>query len=566
MFLKIKNQGTVGRKFYELIGASNKRNRMSDPNVIGNKGSGAKLAVVPLLRLGLDVAVSSSDSDGEYILRYDTQEVDLGSRKASQIIFDYGAGNRFPSQLTLEAFRDWDRPIGDDDMKVFKALREYIANAWDEDKNFTVEFVDVIVQASPGTSVAYLTATDEVRHILEHLPRYFKLLTKEKPRFATHTGAILSKSEPGVTRLFSQGVLVDCKKLHYTSVFDYSLDDKWLLSEERVIREWSDYQGAVGSLWFHINDITLIRELMGAIFSSEDDGRLERAAIGSFKTPWSDNSVLWLQAWRELFGEKALIGVGVVQTDQTARDTGWIVVDNVPYDIRKFLQTCGIRNASDVVPKVPKPDEKPDWVEIVPTLQQQGWFDEAYAIFRRYYPAWQYPVHFFRGEGYQWKNAGGHCGIKDRKFLEIWIAELSLTSVKNILEILVHEGRHCHTKASDYDRRFTQDADRQIVEMLLANPVPPQVNEWRATVGPNGISVPKRLAGKGVHVLVNRSELRLRVGEGVTATTLSCALDLPVEGHVSQQRRVGVFQRLGCVPVPGSVLRQLPKSLTLTIA
>src|SRR5206468_2110153 len=125
--------------------------------------------------------------------------------------------NRFPSQLTLDAFRDWDRPIGDDVMKVFKALREYIANAWDEDKAFTLEFVEAVTQAAPETSAVYITATDEIRHVLAHLPRYFKFLSTEKPLLADYLGAVFAKSEPGNTRLFSQGVLVECKKAEYCS-------------------------------------------------------------------------------------------------------------------------------------------------------------------------------------------------------------------------------------------------------------------------------------------------------------------------------------------------------------
>jgi hypothetical protein len=564
MFLKITNRGTVSRKFYELIGASSKRERMSDPNVIGNKGSGAKLAVVPLLRQGLEVAVSSSDSHGDYILRYATQAVDLGGREAHQIMFDYGAGNRFPSQLTLDAFRDWDRPIGQDGMKVFKALREYIANAWDEDKAFTVEFVESITQASKGMSAAYMTATEEVRHILEHLPRYFKFLSAEKPCFASHGGAMFAKSESGATRLFSQGVLVDCK-VHHSSVLDYSLDDKHLLSEERVIRDWSEYEQAIGSLWLRVNDATLIRHIMMSIFLGEGGARLELSAVGMIKIPQPIHPQMWHEAWSFIFGQKAIIGVGVVQIDQTARDAGWTVVDNVPHEIRKLLNACGVSNSSDVTPKAPKPAEKPDWEEIELTPEQQGWFGEAYAIFRRYYSEWHYPVRFLRGHGWRWENTGGHCGLGNRHYKEIWITEPSLVSVRNILEILIHEGRHCHTKSGDYDRKFTQDADRQLVEMLLANPIPPRANTWRAVVDAHGIAVPKRLVGQNVHVLVNDTELRLRIGDGAGTATLTCNLAQSIQGHVSHKRRVATFRRLGRVSLPESVRRQLPESLELTI-
>lgn len=574
MYLKITNLGKVSRKYYELIGASNKRERWNDSSIIGNKGSGAKLAPIPALRLGLEVAISSSDSEGNYILQYKTQNADLGDgRTQKQIVFDYVGNGSFPSQLTLDAFQDWDKPIGDDKMRIFKAFREYIVNAWDEDKDFTLEEVEEISQSKPGTTCVYITLNGEIREILDNLSRYFKILNETKPVFSylgeyseVRKGDIYPKSDDGITRLFSQGVLVDCKKSKYhSSIFDYSLDDKGLLSEERIIKDSSKFVEGIGQMLAKLDDFELIFQLFKALVKNE--ARLELQALGSVDHISSDIAVLWKQAWKQYFGAKAVITANKPEVDLNAKDSGWTVIsDSLTSTFRNFLLKCGITNAKDVVPTYSKdPEEKPLFEEILLKPEQQVLFDEAYAIFLRYYPdAHKFPVHFFRPLVWTMNDSGGHCGKGDREFKEIWIAEKSLVSVKQILTILVHEGRHCLKKAGDYDRTFTQAADVQLVEMMLANAIPPVKNEWQAgLVSGRGILVPKRFVGQSVHILVDGIEFRLKIGSGDGVSVMSAKLPKPVRGNVSQQRIVSKFQKLGCVALPQSIIGQLPQQLAL---
>lgn len=570
MYLKITNKGTVSRKYYELIGASNKRERFDDPSVIGNKGSGAKLAPIPILRLGLEVAVSSSDALGDYILHYKTEKADLGDREVTQIVFHYEGNGSYPSQLTTDAFRDWDKPIGDDGKKIFKALREYICNAWDEDKGFTLKKVETIGQADPGTTVVFLTLTGEIEQILETLPGYFKILGDIEPLFEkkggylSANGKIYPKSEEGVTRLFSQGVLVDCKKSeYYATVFDYSLDDKNLLSEERIIKDFSRYVAGIGELLMDLENPELVLILFGAIMKRE--AKLELQAVENIKDPPRNAAKAFQTAWEMFFGKKAIIAVNNTQVDEDARFKGYNVVSNVPYGLVTFLRHCGITNSYDVAPRArEKEDDKPDFEVIKLNDDQQTKFNDAYSRFLRYYPeAKQYPVHFFKALDYRLKGSAGHCGEGIRQFKEIWIAECSLDSVKTILKVLVHEGRHCIKKAGDYDRIFTQAADDQIVDLLLANPNPPCKNEWQAKIIPGrGIILPKRFAGQSAHILIHDKEVRIKIGDN---TQLSCLLNQEVQGQMSQVRKVSGCGKLSSIFLPESVIRQLPQTVILNI-
>lgn len=568
LFLKIENKGVVSRKYYELIGATNKRERWNDASVIGNKGSGAKLAVVPVLRLGLQVAVSSSDSLGDYILRYGTEEANLGDRTTQQIVFKYDGDGSFPSQLTLDAFQDWDKSIGDDDKKIFKALREYVCNAWDEDKNFTLREVEEIHQAKSGTTAIFLTITDEIQQVLANPTRYFKILSGCKPLASKkYSGAIYPKSEPGVTRLFSQGVLVDCKKDEfYSTVFDYSLDDKYLLSEERIIKDFAAFVDGIGNLLSSVDDSEIVIELFQS--AAKQQAKLEVWALEKIKNIPSQTAKIWKNAWHLHFGPKAVISGREKQVDQDAESRGFTVIRILPDGLERFLKRCGITCATDVVPMASKEKgEKPICELIGLDSEQQSRFNQAYSLFLRYYPqAKKFPVFFYRPTDWRMEDAGGHCGIGGKKYKEIWVAEKSLESVQKILTVLVHEGRHCLKQAGDYDREFTQEADYQLVALILANAVPPCKNEWQArVVQRRGILVPRRFIGQSVHILINETEIRFKFGQRETSCQMVTALSRNIEGMVSHNRRVTSFQKFGCVFLPEKILKQLPQTITMDI-
>lgn len=570
MFLKITNIGTVSRKYYELIGATNKRERWDDSSVIGNKGSGAKLAVIPSLRLGYDVAVSSTDSDGAYILQYQTKEADLGNRTAQQIIFDYVGNGSFPSQLTLEAFQDWDLPVGDDRMKIFKAFREYMVNAWDEDKDFVLEEVDEIHQSEPGKTSAFITITDEIREILENLPRYFKFLGdadvihQAEKSLSFAGGSIYPKSQDGVTRLFSQGVLVDCKNSSCnSSLFDYSLNGKSLVSEERIIKDFSNFQIEIGNLLMTINDPKLIIKLFKGM-AIRDEARLELYAIEHAKNPSSETALAYRIAWKMHYGEKAILSVENTQIDEDAQNKGFDVVRGLPYSFKEFLQRCGVTNAKDVAPQqVGSKKEEPRFELLSPNKTQQEYFDKAYSLYLKYFPeASKFPVYFFKPLHRSLKDSGGHSGDGIQQHKEIWIAEKSLSSVRGILTILAHEGRHCIKKAGDYDRVFTQAADETIVDFILDEHKSANKNVWQAVVQPSkGILIPKRYAGKKAHVLVHGNEFRIKIGHN----TLRAVLPGNISGQISQERKCGIFKTFATVFIPQKIAKQLPDNLALEI-
>ncbi|MCK5413226.1 MAG: hypothetical protein KAI57_02510 [Candidatus Pacebacteria bacterium] len=571
MYLKITNKGSVSRKYLELIGATDKRERISNSDVIGNKGSGAKLAVVPGLRLGHKIAISSNDSIGKYILCYETESADLGNKTVKQIVFKYWGNGSFPSMLTLDAFQDWDQPIGDDNKKVFKMLREYICNAWDEDKKFTIEKVNDIHQAKPEETSVFISLSEEIEEILSHVDRYFKIINERKPLFIgegifSPIGKIYPKSEEGITRLFSQGVLVDCKKAsYYSSLFDYSLDNKSLLSEERIIKDFARFIDGIGNLLLEIDDNNLVNLLLTFMIKEREGVELELKALGKKERVSTKVAERWKTAWKSRMGDKAIIASNNTQLDEDAKNRGFTVISNLPYELVGFLKRCGVTNSKDVAGTTEKKKDEPDFEIIGLDESQQIMFDEAYTRFLKYYPeASRLPVICYRPLKERLMDDGGHCGLGKNQYKQIWIVEKSLVSVKRILMILVHEYRHCFKEEGDYSREFTQEADVQIVDLMLANAEPPDgsKNIWLAKIiSGRGIIIPHRFVGLSVHVLVRSKELRLIIGN----IELKCLFEKEVSGKISQERKVTKFKNLGCVFLPTKIIGQLPKEIELEI-
>jgi hypothetical protein len=572
-YLKITNNGTVSRKYLELLGASDKRERFEDSSVIGNKGSGAKLAPIPAMRMGMEVVVSSADIEGPYLLRYETQKADLGNREMQQVVFNYIGHSKFPSQLTTDAFRDWDAPIGDDKMRTFKILREYVCNAWDEDKGFTIEKVNEISLAEEGKTSVYISINEEIEEMLGNITRYFKFISGCKPVHVSTEwggkGSIFEKSQPQVTRLFSQGVMVDCKSYSgYSSLYDYSLDDKHLLSEERVIKDFSEYVNGIGSLLVSIRSQETIHViLLGMI---KEKANLEMDALERIKNVPYEAAAMFRNAWQEIYGDKSILPSGTMQVDGDAEALGFTLIRGLDSSLRKFLQRCGISSARDVAPSSRNEKNEPTFKELqIDQLEEdrKAFFNRAHGLFLKYYPdAKQFTVHIFRPVGWQFERAGGHCGEGPRRFREIWINESSLKSVRDILEILLHEARHCLTKAEDYDRRFTQAADAELVEFMLSNATPPKKNIWVAEVIPGrGIIFPRRFVGSNAQVFVSEREIFIRFcGEGVS-TQIAHMLEKPVEGRLTQSRKVTRHNKMGCVFLPQSILECLPQKLEVII-
>src|SRR5512135_34418 len=194
-YLRIANRGPCSRDDLRYVGRSEKDAKMDDPDVGGWFGSGTKYAPIAALNLGIDVWVTSRDLDGAYFVTYRSEPI-KGRDDRCVVMRIYEGSNdkvrEIETPFTLKSCRNWKEAIGDDTMKSFRVLREYLRNAFDEDKQTQFAYVDEIAWAPEGWTYVYLQATEEIRKMISRADRYFKYLCGAKPVFAL----------PGTARAF----------------------------------------------------------------------------------------------------------------------------------------------------------------------------------------------------------------------------------------------------------------------------------------------------------------------------------------------------------------------------
>lgn len=501
-YLRITNRGSLNRKYLELIGLSTKRDRKGDDSVIGHKGSGTKLSAVAALRLGLDVAIASTDRWGTYLLTFDCETIDVDGTQARQIHFNYrnvapGAKApqtmRYPSGMVLEAFQDWDSAIGDDDKRSFKVLREFVCNAVDADKQSRFDVVDEPVPAKPGETAVYLKYTDEIRKILLESNRYFKFLSKDKPIFTVPAvGSIYPKSEPdergglfsggqkAKTRLFVQGVLVDCDDAYWRSaMFDYSMHEKTLVSEERIIRNFTEYLNAIASLYGQLADENVAKNVLASIATQH--AKLEEQALGQVNGVTPLSKKVWLKVAHGLFGPKLAVSSGNPTIDKDCDQIyGYTVIAQTSSHLRHFFAKLGLPKAADIVPTQENMQYSlVGWKDLEADSRLR--FLAAFRRFADYFPERAgLPIVFYHPLDENFRKLAGFSGIGDTKYKEIWIATATPTSLngseEDLFHTLLHEGRHCETKADDYERAFVRRADHEVIGLVYGRELPPGVS------------------------------------------------------------------------------------------
>ncbi|MEY4744444.1 MAG: hypothetical protein RL272_389 [Candidatus Parcubacteria bacterium] len=531
---KISNRGSLNRKFLELIGLSTKRDRFADNTVIGNKGSGTKLSAVAALRLGLTTGITSHDGEGSYYLVFDTEPIDVDGTKANQVYFHYYLSekdadgewkrSRFPSSMVVEAFPDWDKPIGSDDKKSFKIVREHVCNARDEDKGFACEVVDQVAFAKKGETAVYLPHTDEIAAIFAAPERYFKFLSKQKPLAVVDgIGEIWPKTEERMTRLFLLGVLVDCTaEESRKSLFDYSLYNKHLLSEERILKNSGSYTYWLGKLFARLANPGIARAILEGVRVGA--AQLEESALAT--TAGEDMPAAakkaWLDAAHAVFGQKlALPSQNEVVNSDVVQMYKRTLVTSGDSGFKRFLEKIGVPKADDIFPS--NPEDRLEFVKFEDLkLESRSRFIVAFRIFAEHFPdRVGLPVVFYHPLDESTRTMAGFAGHGSTCFEEIWIATKSRTSLPemtSLLMTLVHESRHCVTRAYDKDREFGAKADAELLVEILRSAGYARYE--------NGVAVPQLAESDGVMPTFVDAAARAKAKPGPTAAGGEIAVDV----------------------------------------
>jgi hypothetical protein len=481
MYLKISNKGQLNRHAIRLVGYSAKTMKRADPGIFGQFGTGTVYAAVTAVRLGLDVCITSTDSQGRYLLRFEVEETDMGDGlKAKEIYLNYwgldGEGNavsiwRIPWNQDIAAYRDFDEPIGDDDSRVFKLLREFICNAHDEDLEFSIHHVDGLEFAPEGMAEVYIENTAEMDAVFRNLERYFKFMSPAlKKCDVPGIGSVYPKSQDGLIRKFVQGVLVSCNKLLYIGkpLFDYSLNNKGLVSEDRRIKNPQDYDRELGRLLVGIEDPRLVKLILE--HAEKEVNAPESNALYTVSEMTDSARAVWLKVLCEIYGsEKICIATGNPQQDGDARQLYGYEVIRASSDVEIFLnKALGIPKSKEIVDYRYK-------IKLLPfsgfdSTSQQN-FLTAYSIVMTQFPEIALiPFRFFYADtkklpenlyAYAEFNNGEQGTILMRA-----ISETELPDLHILVEMILHESTHCKTRAGDYDRKFVDMVEKRCLLLL----------------------------------------------------------------------------------------------------
>jgi hypothetical protein len=247
-------------------------------------------------------------------------------------------------------------------------------------------------------------------------------------------------------------------------MFDYSVLDKTLLSEERTVKSHSQLCARLAELVTLIDSPVFWKGLISGIIAGT--ASFEAGFLYYVPKSFLARVVTAVrQAWVELFGEQAIIASDDRLLDEDARNKGYEVKSIAQDSLKKLLIAFRIPQSSDVVTRTP------EITEIAfegLSKEEQAVFTLANTLLLVFYPDDNklYPVHFFESLNPN-VNWHGFAGANDRRYKEKWISRLALSSgPMHVLLTLVHERRHCVSKAQDYTAAFEHQADLDQTSMM----------------------------------------------------------------------------------------------------
>ncbi len=350
-YVKITNSGPAQRECLEYFGLGTEKSNKEQS--IGKFTTGFKMAVISATRLGMEIIVSSADETDSFILKFEIAEISVRNgktaRKDETIVYKYSDGEIFKPGIALSAFKEWDGALLMEKNKAYPIVREFVANARDEDPDFKIEFdVSDIRQALLGKTVVYIEQTEEVIDALKNYSsRYFKFLGNDQPILKIPgEGAIYPRSSFSDRRFFACGCLICAETISNAVLYEYDIYDRDIFNESRGIKSRTEYFRKAGDLILRADDC-LLRTMLNNIFSKPD--LFEATFLGhAGNIPEKIK-----EACREVFFEHPDFGKNAVlssnsKNDVYAEGAGFKVIQNF-HRLHGFFKKIGIKTSREIM-------------------------------------------------------------------------------------------------------------------------------------------------------------------------------------------------------------------------
>jgi hypothetical protein len=311
-YLLVQNKGVAPIEAFTLLGASLSR---SDSSLIGQFGSGAKLAITTLLRKGLKVFVYCGLTRLEFKTKVINIEDGIETQQKRQVYIQCGGDSKRKIDLgwVLDfGALDWQ----DEDM----AIREFVANAIDRtnkeginvadahtDRDLIVDIVeDEHRKAQAGYTRVFIEANDACQDYVDELHHKFLHFRAD---YDPNKRILPKLSDNRKAQIYYNGVFVRELQNHEDSLADYNFTgDQITIDESRNLDEY----GCRASIAYLYRDAGVQDVIMLLRAVDRGDATVETKLDSYYLKPsrWGGSveierqKATWKEAWEAIHGDK----------------------------------------------------------------------------------------------------------------------------------------------------------------------------------------------------------------------------------------------------------------------
>jgi hypothetical protein len=387
MKLLIQNRGVAPEEAFTLLGASGSR---SENDLIGQFGSGAKLAVTTLLRAGKKVVVYCGKTRMEFKTKTINIDDGISSREEEQVYIQYSGTSTRKQDL------GWVLGMGEMDWKVNidMAIREFVANAIDRtqkqgdnvkdaytDRDLAVEIVDdKQVRAQSGYTRVFIDSCGKCEEYVESLPTRFLHFSS----IDTSKNFLPKVTNNKKAQIYFNGVYVRELSEFEDSLFDYNFNEGQIRIDESRNLEPYMVRSAVAILFRRAPKEVLI-EYIKAVSSHT---KCFETTLDKFNmTPFSWESKLlaeetgkWQEAWEAVNGDAVACGPEQSAIAEHATRKGHkikMIADSNLFDIVQHYGVDTVNNVLDSIEREGRVTSPPTFEAIDALNEVWGWVEAA---------------------------------------------------------------------------------------------------------------------------------------------------------------------------------------------
>ena len=382
MKLLIQNKGIAPIEAFTLLGASLSRD---DASLIGQFGSGAKLAITTLLRAGLGVTIFCGKTRLDFKTKPITISDGIVEKEEQQVFVQFGGTSK--KKLDL----GWTLGMGALDWRnTDMAIREFVANAIDRtikqgttvkdaytDCDLIIDIVrDERVRAQDGYTRVFIDANKSLAEYVDNLDKHFLHFTS-----VPISQQILPKTEKGKSRIYLEGVFVCELKDSAEALCDYNFRKGQIeIDESRNLNEYV-VRAAIGRLYKDADVPDLVR-----VFTALERGEacLETGLdayymkSSSWETGKDLRAARWKAAWEQVNGQAVICGQDQGVLADFARRKGHIISSVQSISWLDTIKDYGVRSVNSVVSENELRGRKitPPTFEAIDAIREVwGWVD-----------------------------------------------------------------------------------------------------------------------------------------------------------------------------------------------